>query len=137
MQFPLINIAINMTLMYYTKYEIVKGVGEISKFMQHAGVTFSGKLLPHWQDMVLNSHVQMEEEIQQIISLNYPYVRNIVFENLRHVLTDIRIKSLNVELITSIADENNKEETEQFESRNLQGFALLINKDYLLLFKNS
>lgn len=130
MQFPRINSAINLTLLYYDKHQIVLGVGQYSKSIQRAGVTFQGKLLPHWDTLVLQSHQAMEEEIQQIISLNYPYVRDIVFENLREVLNDVRIKELNKQLIIKIADENNEAEQKRILDYP-KGFMVLIDKDYL------
>ena len=131
MQFPLINSAINLTLMYYDKQQIVIGVNEREGSMQRAGLMLNGKNLPHWHNLVLNSHAQMEDEIKQIISLNYPYVQSIVFEDLRQVLTDVRIKSLNKELIIKIVDENNEAELLRFANQNQQGFAITINKDFL------
>jgi hypothetical protein len=47
MQFPRINTAITLTIMYYDKREIIRGVGEISGLLQRAGLTFYGKDLPH------------------------------------------------------------------------------------------
>lgn len=130
MQFPRINAAINFTLLYYEKHQIVMGVGQYSKAIQRMGVLFNGALLPTWDTMVLNSHQAMEEEIQQIINLNYPHVRDIVFENLREVLTDVRIKTLNKEWIIKIADENNEAENKRL-LEHPKGFAVLVNKDYL------
>jgi len=130
MQFPRINSAINLTLLYYDKHQIVLGVGQYSKSIQRAGITFQGKLLPHWDTLVLQSHQAMEEEIQQIISLNYPYVRDIVFENLREVLNDVRIRELNKDLIIKIADENNEAEHKRILDYP-KGFMVLIDKDFL------
>lgn len=131
MQFPRINAAINLTLLYYNKHQIANGVGILSKFFQPVKYTFNDKELPSWHQMVLNSHEQMEQEINDIINLNYPHVRAIVFENLRERLTDVRIKSLNKEWIIRISDENNETEIASLAARNNRGFAVTINKDFL------
>ena len=131
MQFPRINAAINLTLLYYNKHQIVNGVGILSGFMQPVKYVFNDQELPSWDQLVLNSHIQMEDEIKQIINLNYPHVQSIVFEDLRERLSDIRIKSLNKQWITKIADENNKEELLRIATKHPNGFAVTINKDFL------
>lgn len=131
MQFPRINAAINLTLLYYNKNQIVNGVGLLSGLFSPIKYTFNDVELPSWDEMVLNSHAQMEEEIKQIISLNYPHVQSMVFENLREWLTDIRIKSLNKELIIKVADENNQSEQVRLATMHPNGFAVTINKDFL------
>ncbi|MFL9484204.1 hypothetical protein ACI6Q2_15595 [Chitinophagaceae bacterium LWZ2-11] len=130
MQFPRINSAVNITLLYYTKSTIQSEVGLLSGELSPVKHIFNEKELPSWNILVLNMHQSMEEEIQQIINLNYLHVRNIVFENLREILTDVRIKTVNKEWITSIADEINKE-GEAHLVKYPQGFAVMVNKEYL------
>ena len=117
--------------MYYEKPEIINGVGELSKFMTRGGITFKGKLLPHWHDLVLNSHAQMEQEINDIINLNYPHVQAVAFENLREVINQPGIKAVDKERITLITVTNNKEELASFAARDYKGFAVTINEDFL------
>jgi len=131
MQFPRINAAINITLLYYNKHQIVNGVGILSGFFSPVKHTFNDVELPNWHQMVLNAHSQMEDEIKQIISLNYPYVQSIVFEDLRGVLNDYRIKTLQKEIIIKIADDQNAEELHRVATKHPNGFAVTVNKDFL------
>ena len=130
MQFPRINAAITFTLMYYEKPQIRMGVGRFSKELMEVKHTFNDKELPRWDELVLKSHQSMEEEINQIINLNYPHVQSVVFENLREQLTDVRLKSLNKSIIVSVADENNEEQRLHL-IQYPKGFAVMVNKDYL------
>lgn len=130
MQFPRIKFAVTMTLLYYEKTQILTGVGQFSKDITRAGITFNGQLMPRWDVLVLDSHQGMEEEIKQIISLNYPHVHSIVFEDLREVLQDIRLKSLNKQIILDFADKNNEEQRQHL-LKYPQGFAVMVNKDFL------
>jgi hypothetical protein len=122
--------AINITLLYYNKNQITSGVGLLSGEFAPVKYLFNEVELPSWNVLVLNTQQRMEDEIQQIISLNYPHVQSIVFENLREVLSDIRIKSVNKDLITHIADEVNESERLRL-LKQPNGFAVSVNKDFL------
>jgi len=130
MQFPRINIAVNLTLLYYNKHQIRNGVGLLSGELHPVKYTFNEIELPSWHDMVLKSHDALEDEIKQIISLNYPHVHSMVLEDLREVVSQDRIKSLDKVFITRIADEIN-EEGRLHLIKYPQGFSVGANKDFL------
>lgn len=112
MVFPRINNGLRVTLIYYDIKHISNTINVLSGRMQQAKmVDQNGKELPSWDKIVFLLHAQLEDEIQQIINLNYPHVRNIVLENLREFIETPEIKSVNKDSITkSLLDFNASEE---------------------------
>ncbi len=91
----------------------------------------NGKEIPQFDEIVFLLHTQLEEEIQQIISLNYQYVRNIVFENLREFIERPEIKSVDKKLITMLLLDFNASEDERLVKIHPRGFSLGADPSFL------
>jgi hypothetical protein len=91
----------------------------------------NGKELPSWDEIVFLLHAQLEDEIQQIINLNYPHVRDMVLESLRDFIETPPIKSVQKERITKLLLEFNASEEERLLTKHPNGFSLAADPAFL------
>ncbi len=132
MVFPRINNGLNATLVYYDLRHICNTVGVLSgKLTMAKVVDKNGKEIPPFDEIVFLLHAQLEEEIQQIINLNYPHVRNMVLENLREFINAPLIKSVQKEQITKLLVDFNASEEERLLTKHPNGFSLGADPDFL------
>ncbi len=132
MVFPRINNGLRVTLVYYDIKHISRTVNVLSGRMQQAKLLDEkGKELPSWDEIVFLLHAQLEDEIQQIINLNYPHVRNIVFENLREFIETPQIKAVQKEHITKLLLDFNASEEERVSTKHPTGFSLGADPAFL------
>jgi len=130
--FPRINNAIGATLVYYDIRHIRSAVGVLSgKLTMMKTIDENGKALPPFDEIVFLLHAQLEDEIQQIISLNYPHVRDIVLENLRDFIETPPIKSVQKERITKLLLDFNAAEEERLLTIHPKGFSLGADPAFL------
>lgn len=132
MVFPRINNGLIVTLVYYDIKHISSAVGVLSgKFTPAKMLDENGKEFPPFDKIVFLLHAQLEEEILQIINLNYPHVRNIIFENLREFIETPKIKSVQKELITQLLLDFNASEEERILTKHPNGFSLGADPAFL------
>jgi hypothetical protein len=122
--FPRINNAIAATLVYYNIKHISGAVGVLSgKVTPMKMIDENGKELPPFNEIVFLLHAQLEDEIQQIINLNYPHVRDMVLENLRDYIETPLIKSVQKDHITKLLLDFNAAEEERLLTKHPGGFS--------------
>jgi hypothetical protein len=130
--FPRINNGLRVTLFYYDIKHISSAVGVLSgKFTQAKMLDENGKELPPWDEVVFLLHAQLEDEIKQIINLNYPHVRNMVLEDLREFIETPPIKSVQKERITKLLLDFNASEEERILTKHPNGFSLGADPAFL------
>jgi hypothetical protein len=130
--FPRINNGLNATLIYYDIRHISSEVACLSGKMTKAKVVDDkGKELPAWDEIVFVLHGQLEDEIQQIINLNYPHVRDMVLESLRDFIQTPPIKEVQKERITKLLLDFNASEEERILTRHPNGFSLAADPEFL------
>lgn len=132
MVFPRINNGLRVTLVYYDIKHISSAVGVLSgKFNLAKMVDENGKELPPWDNIVFLLHAQLEDEIQQIINLNYPHVRNMILEDLREFIETPAIKSVQKDRITKLLLDFNASEEERILTKHPNGFSLGADPAFL------
>ena len=132
MVFPRINNGLRVTLVYYEISHISSEVACLSGKLTRAKVIDEkGKELPPFDEIVFLLHAQLEDEIQQIINLNYPHVRNMVLENLREFIETPQIKSVQEEYITKLLLDFNASEEERILTKHPKGFSLAADPAFL------
>jgi hypothetical protein len=119
-------------MVYYDIRHIRSAVGELSgKLTVAAMIDENGNKLPRFDEVVLMCHAQLDAEIDQIISINYPHVHASVLEKLRELIETPHFKSVHKEEITNKLLEFNKSEDERLLTTHPNGFSLGADPAFL------
>jgi hypothetical protein len=118
-------------MVYYDIRHIRSAIGELSgKLTIAAMIDENGKKLPRFDEVVLMWHAQLDDEITQIININYPHIHAMVLEDLRQLIDTPPFKSVQKDIITDKLLEFNKSEDARLLETG-KGFSLSADPSYL------
>lgn len=115
--FPRINKAIQFTLEYYSKEQIIEYIEAYTQFAKFG--SYNSYKVKNWEELLFDLHNQMEQEILQTVYTSDHKTRVIMFEELRDWLEiDWRLKTEpNWSFFWKIVDEHNEKVNSELEQK--------------------